>query len=336
MPPTVLIRPIFSPKLKRTLLSLGAIFGLILLALWLSGGLVLLEHRMIDAQRGIQNQLAAAVRAIKQGRPGALAALLAVCFSYGVLHAAGPGHGKVLIGGYGMGRRVAFWSLASISLAASLAQSLVAVALVYAGVAALGWTRDAAQNVAQDVMAPIGTLAIAAVGLWLATRGLRKIWRQAAAPMPDTNAHDHTHDHTHDHSHDHTADHSHDPHHHDATCSCGHSHGPSLAEVERATSWKDRAALITGVALRPCSGALFLLILTWQLGIAWAGIAGAFAMGLGTSVVTVAVAGMAVWAREGTLANLPFPRVAQVLPWVEVLAGGLITLIALTLLTQTL
>ncbi len=314
MPPTVLIRPIFSPKLKRSLLSLGALLALILLGLWLTGGLLLLERWVIEAQRAIQDQLAAGVRAIKQGRPGALFALLAVCFSYGVLHAAGPGHGKVLIGGYGMGRRVAFWSLASISLAASLAQSLVAVALVYAGVALLGWTRDAAQNVAQDVMAPIGTLAIAAVGLWLAARGLRKVWQQAVAPQ----AQDHSHDH------------------HDANCGCGHSHGPSFAEVERATSWKDRAALIIGVALRPCSGALFLLILTWQLGIALAGIAGAFAMGLGTAVITVAVAGMAVWAREGALANLPFHRVAQILPWVEVLAGCLITLIALTLLTQTL
>ena len=322
MPPTILSRPIFSPKLKRTLLSFGAILALILLALWLSGGLLVLERWVIEAQRAIQNELAAGVRAIKQGRPGALFALLAVCFSYGVLHAAGPGHGKVLIGGYGMGRRVAFWSLAGISLAASLAQSLVAVALVYAGVALLGWTRDAAQNVAQDVMAPVGTLAIAAVGLWLAARGLRKVWHQTPAPQPNTHDHDH---HTHAHHH-----------HHDADCGCGHSHGPSLAEVERATSWKDRVALIFGVALRPCSGALFLLILTWQLGIALAGIAGAFAMGLGTSVITVAVAAMAVWAREGALANLPFHRVAQILPWIEVLAGCLITLIALTLLTQVL
>ncbi|MDZ4310882.1 MAG: hypothetical protein U1A24_10065 [Cypionkella sp.] len=312
------------PGLKRALLSLGAIFALILLALLLSGGFLVLERWVIEAQRAIQTELAAGVRAIKQGQPGALFALLAVCFSYGVLHAAGPGHGKVLIGGYGVGRRVAFWSLASISLAASLAQSLVAVALVYAGVAALGWTRDATQNVAQDVMAPIGTLAIAAVGLWLAGRGLRKVWRQAAAPVP--NAHDHSHANDPDHHH----------HHHDADCGCGHSHGPSLAEVERATSWKDRAALIIGVALRPCSGALFLLILTWQLGIALAGIAGAFAMGLGTAVVTVGVAAIAVWAREGALANLPFNRVAQILPWVEVLAGSLITVIALALLTQTL
>jgi hypothetical protein len=36
------------------------------------------------------------------------------------------------------------------------------------------------------------------------------------------------------------------------------------------------------------------------------------------------------------LANLSFHRMAQILPWVEVLAGCLITLIALTLLTQAL
>lgn len=304
-------------SLKRSLLSLGAVLALILLALWLSGGLLALERWVIEAQRAVQNQLAAGVRAIKQGQPGALVALLAVCFGYGVLHAAGPGHGKVLIGGYGMGRRVAFWSLAGVSLAASLAQSLVAVALVYTGVALLGWTRDAAQNVAQDVMAPIGTLAIAAVGLWLALRGLRKLWRSATPPA----LHDHDHHHDHD---------------HDDTCGCGHSHGPSLAEVQAATRWQDRIALVVGVALRPCSGALFLLILTWQLGIALAGIAGAFAMGIGTAVVTVAVAGMAVWAREGALANLPFQRAAQILPWVEVLAGCLITVIALTMLGQAL
>lgn len=301
--------------LKRSLLSLGAVLALILLALWLSGGLLALERWVIEAQRTVQNQLAAGVRAIKQGQPGALLALLAVCFGYGVLHAAGPGHGKVLIGGYGMGRRVAFWSLAGVSLAASLAQSLVAVALVYTGVALLGWTRDAAQNVAQDVMAPIGTLAIAVVGLWLALRGLRKLWRSATPPALHDNDHHH---------------------HHDDTCGCGHSHGPSLAEVQAATRWQDRVALVVGVALRPCSGALFLLILTWQLGIALAGIAGAFAMGLGTAVVTVAVAGMAVWTREGALANLPLQRAAQILPWVEVLAGCVITVIALTMLGQAL
>jgi ABC-type nickel/cobalt efflux system permease component RcnA len=309
--------------MRRAFLILGAVLALFFAVFWLTGGVGVLEHWVVGAQREVQSSLAAAVRAIKTGQPGALALLLSVCFGYGVLHAVGPGHGKVLIGGYGMGRRVPFWSLSGLSLAASLAQSAVAVAFVYAGVAVLGWTRDAAQGVAEQVMVPVGTAAIGLVGLWLMLRGLRGIWRQQAAGQ----GHDHAHHH-HDHHH---SDHHHH-HDHDEDCSCGHAHGPTIAEVEKITGWRDAVALVAGVALRPCTGALFLLILTWQVGIGLAGIAGTFAMGLGTAVVTVGVAAMAVWAREGALASLPVGQVGKALPWFEAVAGALVALIALSLL----
>lgn len=297
--------------MRRGLMVLGLVLA-VLLALWLTGGFAALQAQVLEGQRNVQSALAGAVRAIKAGQPGAIWGLLTVCFTYGVLHAAGPGHGKLVIGGYGMGRRVPLLRLGSLALLSSLAQAAVAVALIYAVVGLWGLGRDQAEGLAERVMAPVGLAMVAGVGLWLVWRGLRALRAQG-----------HHHDH---------------PHHgHEENCAhCGHAHGPSLEDMERLTNWRDMAALVAGIAMRPCSGALFLLILTWQLGIGAAGIAGTFAMGLGTAVVTIGVAITAVWAREGALASLPGSAAARALPWFEVLAGMIVTLAALSMLAQAL
>ena len=299
--------------MRRTVLTVCLAVAILLGVLWATGGLDAAERFAAAAQRDIQTALAGAVRALRGGEPGALLALLSVAFGYGVAHAAGPGHGKVLIGGYGVGRRVPVVTLAGIALAASLAQAGVAVLLVYIGVAALGWTRETTLGVGEGVLAPIGYGAIAALGLWMAWRGLRAL--RQTAPDRDQGHHDHPHD-------------------HDA--SCGHAHGPTLQEVAGLRGWRDTASLIGGIAVRPCSGALFLLVLTWQLGIGAAGIAAAFAMGLGTAVVTVAVAVLAVGAREGALANIGSGRIARALPVLELAAGTVVAAVALSLLRSSL
>ncbi|WP_431298771.1 nickel/cobalt transporter [Tabrizicola sp. BL-A-41-H6] len=300
--------------MRRAVMGLGLVVALGLGALWLTGGFDVLQGWMERMTRAAQDRLAAAVRALRSGEPGALAGFLAVSFVYGVLHAVGPGHGKFLVGGYGVARRVPVVPLAGIALVASLAQAAVAVVLVYAAVAVLGWTREAVVGTAEEVMAPVSHALIAGLGAWLVWRGWRGVRRER---------HGHDHDHGHEHGHVHGPD-------------CGHAHGPTLDEVSRLTGWRDAVALVAGVAMRPCSGALFLLILTWQIGVGAAGIAGAFAMGLGTAAVTVTVALMAVWAREGALANLSGGRLARALPLVELSVGALILLVALGLLRQSL
>lgn len=285
----------------------GLALVLVLVLLWLGGALDAPALWLEAAQRATQERLAGAIRALRGGEPGALAAFWGACLAYGVLHAAGPGHGKLVIGGYGVARRVPVGRLAGLALISSLAQAAVAVALVYALVAALGLARGAVEGTAENWLTPMGHAMIAGLGLWLVLRGVRGL------------GHDHGHDHGHAH------DHRHGP-------GCGHAHGPSVAEVERVAGWRDAALLVAGIAVRPCSGALFVLVLTWQLGIALAGVVGAFVMGLGTALVTVAVALMAVWAREGALAGLGGGRLARVLPLLELTLGTAIALTALMLL----
>ncbi len=303
--------------MPRTLILLGAVLGLGFLLLWAFGGLDSFTAWAAASQREAQNALARALRALRAGAPGALAALLGLCFAYGFFHAAGPGHGKVLIGGYGVARRVRMMPLMGVAVLSSLAQATTAVMLVYSGVFLLGLTREAMVGLTEDIFAPISYAAIGMIGLWLAWRGLRALRLQAQSA-----AHGHAHDH---------GDHVHSD-----SCGCGHAHGPDPAQVAALTGWRDTLILVAGIAIRPCTGALFLLILCWRMGIDAVGIAGAYAMGLGTATITVAVAFLSVWAREGALLALAGGRLARAAPLIELGAGLTVAFISALMLRAAL
>ncbi|WP_265501677.1 nickel/cobalt transporter [Paracoccus beibuensis] len=286
-----------SLRLARILALTGLVVALLVAALWLFGGLAGVERWAATQQRTAHNLMAGALRALRAGQPGASMSLAWVCFGYGVFHAIGPGHGKLIIGSYGFGSSVPMVRLAALSIAASLAQAATAVALVWGGIAVLDLGREALTDLSEQEMLQVSTVLVAGVGLWLALRGLRMLRAEAQH------------------------------HHHHDGCGCGHAHGPTPVQVAQTRSLRDGLLVVAGIAARPCTGALFLLILTWRMGIFGMGILGAFAMGLGTASVTLAVAGMAVWARRGSLALLPETPAARWVPGVMQLGSG--TLIAL-------
>lgn len=292
----------------------------LLLWFWGSGGFDSLAAWAAGEQREFQNQIARSLRAARAEQPQAVATLLTVCFAYGFFHAIGPGHGKVLIGGYGLGRRVAFWRLSAISVLSSLGQAVTAVVLVYAGVLVFQMSRESLVGATEQVMAPISYAAIAAIGLWLVFRAIRSF----AKRQRNEAAHHHHHDHAHHHDH--------------GVCNdCGHKHGPSAEEVANVGNLREAVVLIAGIAARPCTGALFVLILTWQMGIAMVGIAGAFAMALGTATVTTLVGWTSFGLRGGLLASASATRFASVLaPTIELVAGLMIAVIASGLLLRAL
>jgi ABC-type nickel/cobalt efflux system permease component RcnA len=314
--------------MPRGLILTGVLVLLGVLLFWGIGGMDRLSDWAAAGQREAQNALAGALRRLRAGEAGAFAALIGLAFAYGVFHAAGPGHGKVLIGGYGMAERIRLGPLVAIAIASSLAQATTAVVLVYAGVFVLNLTRETMVGVTEDIFAPASYAAIGLIGVWLAWRGARKLG-PASKPPAAADHHDHHNAH---HHHGHTHDH----HSHDETCGCGHRHAPNMAEVARVHSLRDALVLIAGVAIRPCTGALFLLILTWRMGIDAVGIAGAYAMGLGTASITVAVAVLAVWAREGTILALSEGRLARAVPLIEFGAGLAVAVISFQMMRAAL
>jgi ABC-type nickel/cobalt efflux system permease component RcnA len=92
--------------------------------------------------------------------------------------------------------------------------------------------------------------------------------------------------------------------------------------------------VVGSIAVRPCTGALFLLILTWRLDLDWAGIIGALVMGLGTASITVLVAFAAVGFRESALQLVNHGAVARTLAWAEIAAGGIVMVLAAQLVLR--
>ncbi len=224
---------------------------------------------LVAAQRAFQAPLAEGVRALKAHQPGAVAGLIWLGFLYGVLHAAGPGHGKVVLGAWAFSARARLLKVAAITLAASLAQAAVAIGLVLAGAWAFGLGRSQLTGLAEGPVTRAGEWALVALGLFLVLRGAFGLRRgRGAAQLAQPVAH------THDDG---------------CGCGCGHAHAPAPEAAARA-GLPEALMLIAGVALRPCTGAVFVMLLTVLIGAPLAGAAAVLAMGLGTALVTLAVA----------------------------------------------
>jgi len=302
---------------------------LAVLALLFGGALMAIDFDAIaqwaaTEQRGFQNGMADAIRALRMGQTEALLALFAGAAAYGFFHAVGPGHGKALIGGVGLGTQVSASRLLSLSVASSLAQSLWAIVLVYGGFWILEVSAHHMTALAEDFLAPLSYLAIVSVGALLVWRGARSL------PKSTAQQHDHHHDHHHAHTHDHHSDHDH------SDCGC-HAHGPSPAQVAQLTSLRETVALIMSIAIRPCTGAIFLLVIAWQMDLHLAGGVAVLVMGLGTASFTGLVAVSSVAARTAALASADnFKAAGVAFAGLQILTGLLVIWMSLSLLRYSL
>ena len=245
--------------------------------------------------------------------------LMGFSFVYGVFHAAGPGHGKAVISSYLLAneetwRRGVVLSFASALLQAATAVALVAIAAVLIGATAkmMGETVRVIEFVSYALIVLVGVRL-----LWVKGRGFLHALREvgsktepAAVTAPghvhdvdDTHAHAHRrHDdhapaeHSH-HGHDHTPAHAHDHDDEGSALPWGHAHGPEPEQLAGPGGWGRGLSAIVAVGLRPCSGAILVLVFALAQGLFWAGVASTMVMGLGTAITVAAIATLAVAAR---------------------------------------
>jgi len=268
---------------------------------------------LLAKQSEFYRQMSSTIRAAKSDG-SAVWTLLFISFAYGIFHAAGPGHGKAVIASYLVANRETARRGIALSFASALMQSLVAILIV--GISA--WVLNAT---AKTMCKAEGVIEIASYAL-IALFGLRLVWvkgrtfiraLQATQPVPAMAGvpHDHDHGHHHHHdahdhhhhdhgrAHDHHA-HAHDHHGHDHVHDehCGHSHGPTPSELAGPGGWRRGFAAILTVGIRPCSGAILVLVFALAQGLFWAGIAATFLMGLGTAITVAAIAVVAVSAKD--------------------------------------
>ncbi|HEU4380866.1 MAG TPA: nickel/cobalt transporter [Hyphomicrobiaceae bacterium] len=266
---------------------------------------------LLEKQAQLNRELATAVRGLKSADPFSATLTLAfLSFAYGVLHAAGPGHGKAVISSYVLadGRTVRRGIL--LAFLAALIQALSALVLV--GVLVLVLRSTGMQiRLMEAWLETISWGLVALVGAWLVYYQLRGAFAgQPAHARGHGQAHGHDHGHPHDHMHDHHGhhhrahDHAHVQHHNhahqhgrgDACEMCAHLPDPN--QLKGDWSWKRALALAFAVGVRPCTGAILVLVFAIGQGLMWAGVLSTFAMAIGTAITVSALAASAVGFRE--------------------------------------
>lgn len=276
-------------------------------------------------QATFYRMLSGAIRAAKADGTAAIG-LMGISFAYGIFHAAGPGHGKAVISSYLVANNETWKRGIALSFVSAILQAFTAIAIVAIAAVLLGATSKVMGDTVR-VVETVSYALIVVIGLrltWVKGRAFLKLLMPAATPqLAHAHAHSghdhghahahahHEHDHKHDHAHDHGHARAHD-HVHSAACAhghhhdhdhddeghaWGHAHAPEPSELTGKHWLRKGLAAVFAVGLRPCSGAIIVLVFALAQGLFWVGVASTFVMGIGTAITVSIIATLAVMAR---------------------------------------
>lgn len=298
---------------KRRWLHLWPLFLFLILAaagaLWLWQAWPQVMMKSIIWQREVNQQMSGLLKAVAENPTKAGGSLLIFSFLYGVLHALGPGHGKIVITTWLATHPSKLKSSIGLTLASSLLQGLVAIALVVVVLTVL--QLPARQLHMSSFWLEKGSYALVGVlGLLLCWRAVKKL--RALLQKPKFKAF--------------TLHHVHDAH-----CGCGHQHVPTQEQLQSGDDWRARLVIILSMGMRPCSGAIMVLLFSKVIGVFSWGVMSALAMAAGTSLTITSLALLVHSFRQLAvkLSGNKTPVLWRQVGWTTLaLAGGVILLVA--------
>jgi nickel/cobalt transporter (NicO) family protein len=245
---------------------------------------------MRTKQQNFYGRMSNAIRQLKTGSKSAAAwTLLSISFLYGVFHAAGPGHGKAVVTGWVLATENELKRGIFIAFLSALIQAMTAIVIVSVLLAFVSGASAMARNVA-GFLESASYLMIAAMGLYLVWNGWNSFRRKAVQPVSSPGPFELV-----------SRPDGHDGHIHDENCGCGHGHAPAAAAVRGDWSLSRAFAMAFAVGIRPCSGAILVLVASNTLGLYWAGVASTLAMGFGVFLTIASIASLAVFAKSSAL-----------------------------------
>lgn len=259
-------------------------------------------------QGGLHRELASAIRAVKSHPTTTGGSLVVLSFLYGVFHAAGPGHGKLIIATYLASHPTRLRHGLVVSVLSALFQGVTAIIAVGGGL----WVLDLSARQATVISSNLELTSyglIVLLGAYLAFTAAGRLHRARGNPAENAAGHDSGG--------------------HDGDQGCGHHHAlVPVTDPATGIDWRQSFAMVVSIGIRPCSGAILVLVFAFALELVPAGIIAVFAMAAGTAITVSALAVLTIaartWARRLTDIMPEEPGRPSMLGSVAALAGGLI------------
>lgn len=298
--------------------------------IWLSWPTIIINS--MQWQKQINNQLSELLFSAKNDSLVAGVSLIGLSFLYGMLHSLGPGHGKLIVTTYIATHSTKVRLSLILTLLSAIMQACVAVALVSALLVIFNASMREVNSKA-ELLITLSFYTVVLLGLVIVWRNLFALWqtnrrqkrelRQAKVITPGTitgvkplttisltpssattssattsqyqlsafrpqitpNLKSRA-----------TAELA--PELSSEICGCGHQHLVDSAQINTASSLKEYLVIIFSIGIRPCTGAIMVLLFANMLDIYWLGIISAFVMALGTALTTSAIAIMTITGRQ--------------------------------------